>query len=99
MGTHTRRAQPVFMLTAAVPLIPVLALFIVPHPPSPACARPGCRPVALGANSPQIPASHVEFAEHSAFPRPASSAGTAVPGALPWRPYPPLSAKSQEGTR
>ena len=98
MGTHIRRALPVFLLTAAVPLIPVLALFIVPHPPSPACARPGC-PFALGANSSQIPASRLELAEHSAFLRPASSAGTAVPGALPWRPYPPLSAKTQEGTR
>jgi hypothetical protein len=99
MGTHLRRALPVFMLTAAIPLIPVLALFIVPHPPSPACAQPGCRTVASGANSSQIPASRLEFAEHSAFLLAASSAGTAVPGALPWRLYPPLSAKTQEGTR
>ena len=88
MGIRIKRTLPVFMLTAAVPLIPVLALFIVPHPPSPACARPGCHSLALGAHSSQVPAS-----------RPASSAGTAVPGALPWRPYPPLSDKTQEGTR
>jgi hypothetical protein len=98
MGTHMRRALPVFLLTAAVPLIPVLALFIVPHPPSPACTGP-CRPFALGANSSQIPASRLELAEHSAFLRPASLAGTAVPAAVPGRPYPPVSAKTQEGTR
>jgi hypothetical protein len=99
MGTHIRHALPVFLLTAAVPLIPVLALFIVPHPPSPACAGPGCRPFALGANSPQIPASRLGLAAHSAFP-PASVAGTAVPAAaLFGRPYPPLSAKTQEGFR
>ena len=99
MGTHIRRALPVFMLTAAVPLIPVLALFTVPHPPSPACARAGCRPFALGANSSQIPASRLGFAEHGVFLRPASPADTAVSAALPWLPYHPVSAQTQEGTR
>ena len=99
MGTHIRRALPVFLLTAAVPLIPVLALFIVPHPPSPACAGSGCRPLALGANSSRIPASRLGLAEHSAVLRPASVAGTAVPAALPGRPHPPVSAKTQEGSR
>ena len=58
MGIRIKRTLPVFMLTAAVPLIPVLALFIVPHPPSPACARPGCHSLALGA----------QFLSSSGFP-------------------------------
>ena len=58
MGKHVRRSLPAaFLLTAAVPLIPVLALFAVPHPPSAACGPPECLAFAPGANSFQIPAS------------------------------------------
>ena len=63
MGKSIRRALPAFALTAAVPLIPVLALFTVPHPPSPACTRPGCHAFALGTDSIRIPASRQELAE------------------------------------
>jgi hypothetical protein len=81
MGRHIRRALPVFLLTATVPLIPVLALFTVPHPP-PTCARPGCRPLAFSAEPSQIQASGLEFASHSALLRPALLPGTATPAPL-----------------
>jgi hypothetical protein len=82
MGRHIRRALPVFFLTATVPLIPVLALFTVPHPPPPACARPGCEPLALSAESSQIRASRLEFASPSVLLRPAPVPGTAASAPL-----------------
>jgi len=57
MGKHVRRSLPAFLLTAAVPLIPALALVAVPHPPSSACGLPGCLPFASGASSLHILAS------------------------------------------
>jgi hypothetical protein len=86
MGKQIRRALPVFLLTAAVPLIPVLALLAVPHPPSPACTRPGCHAFALGADSFRIPASRLEIAGGNALLRPVSVPATASPSAQPWHP-------------
>jgi hypothetical protein len=57
MGKHARRSLPAFLLTTAVPLIPALALFTVPHPPSPACGPPACLAFTRGASSFHIPAS------------------------------------------
>ena len=57
MGKHVRRPLPAFLLTAAVPLIPALALFTAPHPPSPACGPPKCLAFVPGVNSSSIPAS------------------------------------------
>jgi len=82
MGRHIRRALPVFFLAATVPIIPVLALFTVPHPPPPACVRPGCRPLALSAESSQIQASRLEFTSHSVWLRHAPVPGTATPAPL-----------------
>jgi hypothetical protein len=86
MGKHIRRALPVVLLTAAVPLIPVLALLAVPHPPAHACTRPGCHVSALGADSFRIPASRLELAGHKALLRPASVPATAAPSAQPCHP-------------
>ena len=86
MGEQIRRVLPVFLLMAAVPLIPVLALLAVPHPPSPACDRPGCRPFAAGADSFRIPASRLELAEKSALLRPVSVPGAIAPAARHWHP-------------
>ena len=83
MGEQIRRVLPVFLLMAAVPLIPVLALLAVPHPPSPACTRPGCHAFALGADSFRIPASRLELAVKSALLRPVSVPGAAAPGSRP----------------
>jgi hypothetical protein len=82
MGRHIRRALPVIFLTATVPLIPVLALFTVPHPPPPACFGPGCRSLALNAESSQIQASLPEFASHSVWLRLVPVPGTATPAPL-----------------
>jgi hypothetical protein len=57
MGKHVRRSLPAFLLTTAVPLIPALALFTVPHPPSSACGPPKCLAFSAGANSFHIPDS------------------------------------------
>ena len=57
MGKHARRPLPAFLLTTAVPLIPALALFTVPHPPSSACGPPECLAFTPRANSFHIPAS------------------------------------------
>ena len=57
MGKHVRRSLPAFLLTTAVPLIPALALFTVPHPPSSACGPPECLSFSAGANSFHIPDS------------------------------------------
>ena len=50
MGKHARRPSPAFLLTVMVPLIPVLALFTVPHPPSPECGPPECLAFTPGAS-------------------------------------------------
>jgi hypothetical protein len=92
MGKRIRRALPIFLLTAAVPLIPVVALLTVPHPPSPACTRPRCHAFALGADSFRIPASRLELAGHSALLRPAS-----VQPQL--RPVPSPGIRNPSGTR
>jgi hypothetical protein len=55
MNKNFRQALTVFLLTAAMPLIPVFATFTVPHPSAPACTAAGCRAFALGANSLRIP--------------------------------------------
>ena len=86
MGKNIRRVLPVFLLMAAVPLIPVLALLAVPHPPSPACTRPGCRAFAVGADSFRIPASRLELAAKSALLRPVFAPAAAAPAARPWHP-------------
>jgi hypothetical protein len=83
MGRHIRRALPAFLLMATVLLIPVLALFTVPHPPPPACGRAGCRHLTLSAQSSQIQATRVEFTSPSVLVRPAPVAGTATPTPLP----------------
>jgi hypothetical protein len=57
MGKHVKRSLPAFLLTTAVPLIPALALFTVPHPPSSACGPPECLAFTPGVNSFRIPAS------------------------------------------
>ena len=87
MGKQIRRVLPVFLLMAAVPLIPVLALLSVPHPPSPACDRQDCRVAfAAGADSFRIPASRLELAVKSALLRPVSVPGAAAPGSRPRHP-------------
>jgi hypothetical protein len=57
MGKHASRSFPAFLLTAAVPLIPALALLTVPHPPPSACGPPKCLAFAPAASSYHIPAS------------------------------------------
>ena len=57
MGKHARRSSPAFLLAAAVPLIPAMALLTVPHPPPSACGPPECLAFAPAASSFHIPAS------------------------------------------
>jgi hypothetical protein len=80
MGKHARRSLPAFLLTATVPLIPALALFTAPHPPSPACGPPECLAIAPGASSFHIPASRPAPPTVQA-PRVALMADTARKGA------------------
>jgi len=55
MGKSVKGAAPVFLLMAAVPIIPVLALQAAPSPPSPDCTRPQCRAIAHGTQASRVP--------------------------------------------
>jgi hypothetical protein len=54
MRKSVRQALPVYLLTAAVPLIPVLSFLAVPRAPASGCAPADCRAFAVSANSFQL---------------------------------------------
>jgi hypothetical protein len=51
MRKRVRQALPGFLLTAAVPLIPVVAFLAGPRPPAAGCDPANCRAFALSAHS------------------------------------------------
>jgi hypothetical protein len=56
MRKSVRQVLPVYLLTAAVPLIPVLSFLAVPRAPASGCAPADCRAFAVSANSFHTPA-------------------------------------------
>lgn len=66
MNKSVRQALPGFLLTAAVPLIPVFATFTVPHPSAPACTAADCRAFAMDASSFYIPAADQAMTQEGA---------------------------------
>ena len=56
MRKSVRQVLPVYLLTAAVPLIPVLSFLAVPGAPASGCAPADCRAFAVSAISFHIPA-------------------------------------------
>ena len=104
MRKSVRQVLPVYLLTAAVPLIPVLAFLAVPRPPASGCAPADCRAFAVSANSFRTPAPgpvlRTEFTPRgtASLTRPVTG-GAAAPAARTSRPAVPSDAMTREGTR
>jgi len=78
MSRHLSRALPWLLLAAAVPAIPVIALFTAPHQdPASVRARLGGRALALSAAGPRDPARYLELEDRRVRLRPAGP---------PWHP-------------
>ncbi len=104
MRKSVRQVLPVYLLTAAVPLIPVLAFLAGPRPPASGCAPVDCRAFAVSASSFHAPAPGPVLRAGFTSRGTASltspvTGGAAAPAVRTPRPAVPSNAMTREGTR